>query len=378
MRLLEFQAKRILTEYGIPVPQSVLMISPEDLRKVSFPAVLKAQLPIGGRGKAGAIRIARGAEEGASMIRDLFSATVKGYPVEAILAEELIDVQKELYVAYLIDKQANLPLLMASVRGGVEIEEVSKKTPEQIVKRHVDPFLGIQDFLVRPLAKALKVDDFQSFRKLVETMVRIFHEKDATLVEINPLAMTTKGLVALDAKILLDDKAAYRQQDLFKTLQAEQKQLDKRVKTRPEQLAERTGITYVPLDGDVGMIADGAGTGMLTLDLIHLYGGRAANFCEMGGLSNADTMEKSIDVILSNPRVKVLLIGLIGGMTRMDEMADGIVQYVKKAGQTLPIVVRMCGTKADIGKARLKEVGIEAYEDLSAAVQDAVSQGKEL
>jgi succinyl-CoA synthetase beta subunit len=378
MRLLEFQAKRILTEYGIPVPQSVLMISPEDLRKVSFPAVLKAQLPIGGRGKAGAIRIARGAEEGASMIRDLFSATVKGYPVEAILAEELIDVQKELYVAYLIDKQANLPLLMASVGGGVEIEEVSKKTPEQIVKRHVDPFLGIQDFLVRPLAKALKVDDFQSFRKLVETMVRIFHEKDATLVEINPLAMTTKGLVALDAKILLDDKAAYRQQDLFKTLQAEQKQLDKRVKTRPEQLAERTGITYVPLDGDVGMIADGAGTGMLTLDLIHLYGGRAANFCEMGGLSNADTMEKSIDVILSNPRVKVLLIGLIGGMTRMDEMADGIVQYVKKAGQTLPIVVRMCGTKADIGKARLKEVGIEAYEDLSAAVQDAVSQGKEL
>lgn len=378
MRLLEFQAKRILTEYGIPVPQSVLMISPEDLRKVSFPAVLKAQLPIGGRGKAGAIRIARGAEEGTSMIRDLFSATVKGYPVEAILAEELIDVQKELYVAYLIDKQANLPLLMASVGGGVEIEEVSKKTPEQIVKRHVDPFLGIQDFLVRPLAKALKVDDFQSFRKLVETMVRIFHEKDATLVEINPLAMTTKGLVALDAKILLDDKAAYRQQDLFKTLQAEQKQLDKRVKTRPEQLAERTGITYVPLDGDVGMIADGAGTGMLTLDLIHLYGGRAANFCEMGGLSNADTMEKSIDVILSNPRVKVLLIGLIGGMTRMDEMADGIVQYVKKAGQTLPIVVRMCGTKADIGKARLKEVGIEAYEDLSAAVQNAVSQGKEL
>jgi succinyl-CoA synthetase beta subunit len=378
MRLLEFQAKRILTEYGIPVPQSVLMISPEDLRKVSFPAVLKAQLPIGGRGKAGAIRIARGAEEGASMIRDLFSATVKGYPVEAILAEELIDVQKELYVAYLIDKQANLPLLMASVGGGVEIEEVSKKTPEQIVKRHVDPFLGIQDFLVRPLAKALKVDDFQSFRKLVETMVRIFHEKDATLVEINPLAMTTKGLVALDAKILLDDKAAYRQQDLFKTLQAEQKQLDKRVKTRPEQLAERTGITYVPLDGDVGMIADGAGTGMLTLDLIRLYGGWAANFCEMGGLSNADTMEKSIDVILSNPRVKVLLIGLIGGMTRMDEMADGIVQYVKKAGQTLPIVVRMCGTKADTGKARLKEVGIEAYEDLSAAVQDAVSQGKEL
>ena len=157
------------------------------------------------------------------------------------------------------------------------------------------------------------------------------------------------------------------------------KNLDKRVKTLAEQLAQGTGIAYVPLDGDVGMIADGAGTGMLTLDLIHLHGGQAANFCEMGGLSNADTMEKSIEIILSNPRRETLfLIGLIGGMTRMDEMANGIVQYVEKAGKPLPIVVRMCGTKADIGKKRLKEVGIEAYEDLSAAVEDAVSRAKEL
>jgi succinyl-CoA synthetase beta subunit len=378
MRLLEFQAKRILTEYGIPVPKSILMTSPEDLKKVSFPAVLKAQVPVGGRGKAGAVRIARGTEEGVSMVKDLFFTRVKGYPVQAVLAEELVDVQRELYVAYLIDKQANLPLLMASAAGGVEIEEVAKKTPEQIAKRHVDPFLGIQDFLVRPLAKALKIDDVQTLGKFVKTMAKIFHEKDATLVEINPLAMTSKGFVTLDAKILLDDKATYRQQDLFKTLQAEQRQLDKRVKTLPEQLSEGTGISYVPLDGDLGMIADGAGTGMLTLDLIHLHGGRAANFCEMGGLSNADTMEKSIEVILSNPRVKVLLIGLIGGMTRMDEMADGIIQYLKKAGKTLPIVVRMCGTKADVGKARLKEVGIEAYEDLSAAVQDAVNRVREL
>jgi succinyl-CoA synthetase beta subunit len=302
---------------------------------------------------------------------------VKGYPVQAVLAEERADVEKEFYLSYLIDKQANLPILLASAAGGVEIEEMAKKTPEQIVKRHVDPLLGVQDFLVRPLAKALRVDDFQSFRKIVQAMVKIFHQKDATLVEINPLALTSKGLVALDAKILLDDKASYRHQDFFNAFQAEQKQLDRRVKTRPEQLAEGTGVTYVSLDGNIGMIADGAGTGMLTLDLIHLYGGRAANFCEMGGLSNADTMEKAMEVILANPGVKVLLIGLIGGMTRMDEMADGIVQYVKKAGKPLPIVVRMCGTKADVGKVRLKGVGIEAYEDLSAAVQDAVSQGKE-
>lgn len=378
MRLLEFQAKKILADYGIPVPQGLLITSPEQLKQVQFPAVLKAQVPVGGRGKAGAIRVARTEEEGISVVKDFFSITLKGYPVQAILAEEAFDVNNELYLAYLIDKQANLPLLMASLAGGVEIEEMAKLSPEQISKRPIDPFLGLQDFMIRALAKSLKIEDFQSLRKLVHAMVKIFQDKDATLVEINPLAVTSKGLVALDAKIILDDKAAYRQQELFNAFQTEQKRLDKRMKTQPEQLAEGTGITYVPLDGNIGMIADGAGTGMLTLDLIHLYGGRASNFCEMGGLSNADTMEKSITVILSDPRVKVLLIGLIGGMTRMDEMADGIVQYLKKADKRPPIVVRMCGTKADVGKARLKEVGIEAYEDLSAAVQDAVVRAKEL
>ena len=378
MRLLEFQAKRILAESGIPVPRAILIRSPEDLKSVSLPAVFKAQVPVGGRGKAGAIRIAREKAEASLIARDLFSSSVKGYPVQAILAEELVVSERELYVAYLIDKQVNLPILMASAAGGVEIEEVAKKIPEQIVKRHVDPLVGIQDFLVRPLAKGLKTDDFDSFRKLVRAMVKIFYERDATLVEINPLALTSKGFIALDAKIILDDKASYRQQDFFNGLQQEQKELDKRARTKPEKLAEGTGITYVPLDGDIGMIADGAGTGMLTIDLIYLHGGRAANFCELGGLSNAETMEKSIEVILSNPRVKVLLIGLIGGMTRMDEMADGIVRYVKKAGKPLPIVVRMCGTKSDVGRERLKEVGIEAFEDLSAAVEDAVTRAKEL
>lgn len=377
MRLFEFQAKRMLEEYGIPIPKSVLMRSPQDLIRISFPAALKAQVPVGGRGKVGAVRIARKAGEGEGLVKDLFAATVKGYPVQAVLAEELVEIQRELYIATLIDKQANLPVVMASPEGGVEIEEVAKRSPERIIKKHIDPFLGLQEFNVRPLAKALKVD-FQVLKNLVGTMIRLFHEKDATLVEINPLAVTSNGLVALDAKIILDDKASYRHEDLFKSLEAEQKNLDKRVRTPSEQMAEGTGISYVPLDGDVGMIADGAGTGMLTLDLIYQAGGRPANFCEMGGMSNAETMEKSVHVILSNPRVKVLLIGLIGGMTRMDEMGEGIYQYLKKTDRRPPVVVRMCGTKADVGRARLKEVGIEAYEDLSAAVQDAVRRAKEL
>ena len=377
MRLLEFQAKRMLQEHGIPVPKGVLMTSPGEMNKVTYPSVLKAQVPVGGRGKAGAIQIVRREEDGAAMVKKLFDATVKGYPVQAVLAEEWVEIRKELYLAYLIDKEDNLPLVMASAEGGVEIEEVARKSSERVIRKHIDPFLGLQDFNLRPLTKALNVE-FQTLRTLLRAMVRLFHEQDATLVEINPLAVTAKGLVALDAKIVLDDKAAYRHEELFKSLQAEQRGFDTRVRTPSEELAEGTGITYVPLDGDVGMIADGAGTGMLTLDLIHQYGGKAANFCEMGGLSNAETMEKSIQVILGNPRVKVLLIGLIGGMTRMDEMGEGIYQYLKKADRRPPIVVRICGTKADVGKARLKEVGIEAYEDLSAAVQDAVRRVKEL
>ena len=378
MRLLEFQAKRILKDRGIPVPKGVLLSTPEDLKQVTLPAVLKAQVPVGGRGKAGAIRRVNQPKEAQTAIQELFASTVKGYPVAALLAEEPVEVKREVYIAYLIDKQGNLPLLMASSAGGVDIEEVARSSPSKIIKKHVDPVLGVQDYMVRSLAKALKIDDTRSLWSLIQAMVTLFHEIDASLIEVNPLAITSGGMVALDAKLILDDKAAYRHKELFETLQSEQKRLDRRKKTLPEELAEGTGVTYVPLDGDIGIIADGAGTGMLTLDLIHEFGGRAANFCEMGGLSNAGTMEKAIEVILANPRVRVLLIGLIGGMTRMDEMAEGIVQYTQKTKRDFPMAIRMVGTKADVGKAKLQEVGIEPFEDLSAAVEAAVKRAKGL
>lgn len=378
MRLLEFQAKRILKDRGIPVPKGVLVCSPEDLNQIALPAVLKAQVPVGGRGKAGAIRRVNQPKEAQTAIQELFASTVKGYPVAALLAEEPVEIKREVYIAYLIDKQVNLPLLMASSAGGVDIEEVARSSPSKIIKKHIDPILGVQDFMIRSLAKALKIDDTRGLWNLIQAMVTLFHEVDASLVEINPLAITSGGMVALDAKLILDDKAAYRHKELFETLQSEQKRLDRRKKTLPEELAEGTGVTYVPLDGDIGIIADGAGTGMLTLDLIHEFGGRAANFCEMGGLSNAGTMEKAIEVILANPRVRVLLIGLIGGMTRMDEMAEGIVQYIQKTKRDFPMAIRMVGTKADVGKAKLQEVGIEPFEDLSAAVEAAVERAKGL
>jgi len=378
MRLLEFQAKRLLAEKGISVPKGVLITSPEDLQRVSFPTVLKAQVPVGGRGKAGAIRRVEQAEAASSVVYEMLASTVKGHPVQALLAEDPVEVSRELYIAYLIDRHLNMPLLMGSSAGGIDIEEVAKKSPKRIVKKYIDPVAGAQDYAIRFLAKALEIEDFRAFARLIRKICTIFQEQDATLIEINPLAITPNGLVALDAKILLDDKAAYRHQGLFAELETEQKQLDTRTRSRAEELSEKRQINYVPLGGDIGVIADGAGTGMLTLDLIYDVGGRPANFCEMGGLSNAEIMQRTIEVVLADDHIKVLIISLIGGLTRMDEMAEGIVQYLRENDQSVPIVIRMCGTKAEAGIPMLREAGLDAYEDLATTVQTAVKQAREL
>ncbi len=378
MRLLEFQAKRLLAEKGISVPKGVLITSPEDLEKVSFPTVLKAQVPVGGRGKAGAIKRVEQAQEALPVLDEMLASTVKGYPVQALMAEEPVEVCTELYVAYLIDKQVNIPLLMASSAGGIDIEEVARRRPELIIKRHIDPFVGVQDYELRFLAKALQIVDLQAFADFIRKICAASQELDATLLEINPLALTPSGLIALDAKILLDDKASYRHQQLFSQLKDEQKKLDRTAKTKAVELAEERQINYVSLKGNIGMIADGAGTGMLTLDMIYDMGARPANFCEMGGMANAEIMQRTIEVVLADKRVEVLVISLIGGLTRMDEMAEGIVRYLKDNDQSVPIVIRMCGTKADVGLPMLRGMGLDAFEDLATTVRTAVEQARNL
>jgi succinyl-CoA synthetase beta subunit len=373
MRLLEFQAKRIFAEHGIPVPSSRLLRSPLDVAGLPLPAVLKAQVPVGGRGKAGGIQIAEEEKEVKAIIEELLSSDIRGHSVQAALAEEKTEVVREIYLAVLFDKRANLPMVMAGAAGGIDIEEVARQSPEQIVSKHIDPFIGLQSYTVRHVAKAVGIDDLTGFGAILERMCAILKTYDATLVEINPLAETPNGLVALDAKMVLDDKAAYRHPELFAGLREERKELDKTERTRAEQLATERDITYVLLDGDVGLIADGAGTGMLTLDLIQDAGGHAANFCEMGGLADAEIMRQSIEVVLANPRVKALLITLIGGLTRMDEMADGIIQYLKQNEASVPMVIRMCGTREEVGKATLQEVGIDTFDDLTEAVRGVVA-----
>ena len=379
MRLVEFQAKRIFSEHGIPVPKNILLESSVDLENLPYPVVLKAQVPVGGRGKAGAIKTVSDANEAAAVLDELLSIRIKGNPVQAVLAEKKVEVQKELYLAILIDKRAGLPVIMASAAGGIDIEQVARESPERIVKKHIDPSIGLSDYTVRYLAKRIGVEEhLRDFAKLTYSLFDIFQSYDGTLVEINPLAVTATGLIALDAKIVLDDKAAYRHGDLFGKLKAEQTWPGRDGRSRSEELAEEKGITYVPLGGDVGMISDGAGTGMLTLDLIQDAGGQAANFCELGGQAGTESVRQALEVVLANPQVKVLLISLIGGLTRMDDVADGIVRYLEQHGRAVPLVIRMCGTQEKVGKEKLRAVGIEAFEDLEETVRAAVKLAKEL
>lgn len=372
MRLFEFQAKRLLAECGVPVPPGIVIRSPSEAAGLAFPAVLKAQVPVGGRGKAGGIRMVHQATEARSAVEELLGAQIRGYPVRAILAEPRVKVLRELYLALLVDPRTNRPMVMASTAGGMEIEEIARQAPEQIVRKPFDPFIGLPSHLIRSLGKALAVRDAASLRAILEAMVSLFTSQDATLVEINPLAETPDGLLALDAKIVLDDKAAYRHTELFARLSEEQKELGRTDKTLAEVLAEERRITYILLEGDIGLITDGAGTGMLTLDLIQEAGGRPANFCEMGGLANAEIMAQAMEVVLANPEVKALLISLIGGLTRMDEMAEGIVRYLECHPVTVPLIVRMCGTQEEVGKAALRRVGIEPFDDLDEAVRRVV------
>ena len=372
MKLHEFQAKSIFEEHGIPVPEAALVRGPGDLDRLDYPVMLKAQIPAGKRGKAGGVQRAGDAEEAREIAGALLGREMHGHTIEALLAEACLEVEREMYLSLLIDKDRARPLYVGSAVGGVDIEEVAEQSPERIVRQYVDPCVGLSPYMVRSVADALDVEDRAALGDVMAGMHAILEQKDATLVEINPLAETTAGLIALDAKVVLDDKAAFRHRRLYERLETEQADLDRSQLSRAEALAQEHDITYVLLDGDVGLIADGAGTGMAALDLVQDAGGSPANFCEMGGLADADVVATSMKVVLANPRVKSLLITLIGGLTRMDHMGEGIARYVREHGVDVPLVVRMCGTQEEEGKRLLREAGLRALDDLPGAVEEAV------
>lgn len=376
MRLLEYQAKELFRQHGIPVPPSVLVHSEADLSGLPYPLVLKAQVLTGGRGKAGAIKVVDDFTAAASTYQNLLGMKVKNESVHAVLAEQKQGVLQEYYLSLLIDKASAAPLFVASASGGMDIEEVSRGNPEKILKLTIDPLLGLQSFEIRKLAFFLGLPE-KEVAPIMRALFEIYQAYDATLIEINPLARTESGLLALDAKLVLDDKARFRHEDLFTQLELGQNQNNDENLDPSQQLAKKWEITYVPLRGDLGLVSDGAGTGMLTLDLIEDSGGFAANFCELGGLANADRMQKSLELLALNARVKTVMVSLIGGLTRMDDMAEGIVAFVRKHPDRFKLAVRMCGTKAEEGRSLLAEYGIESGEDLVMEVARAVQLARE-
>ncbi len=373
MRLLEWQAKQLFKEHGIPVPESMVVSTKEELQKCQYPAMIKAQIPIGGRGKAGGIKLANHGNEAVEIFEKYQNSDIRGYNTQTVLVEEPVKTSQEIYLSLLFDKQTNNSIIVASPMGGMDIEQVAKNNPEKIIKIQLDYFLGVQDFMVRYLAKYLGLAGTKELKKAIQGLFEILVEKNATLVEINPLAMTEKGLLALDGKIEIDNKAESQNPEFYQQIRTQQKYRLNKVTSTAEKMAKENGVKFVQLDGNVGMLTDGAGTGMLTLDLVNDEGGRPANFCELGGLANPESVCKAIKVVLANPSVKVLLISLIGGMTRMDEMADGIAMYVREKGMTVPFVVRMCGTKEDEGRSILQQVGLSTFYSLTSAVKEAVS-----
>lgn len=367
MKLYEFQGKDLFRKGGIPVPKGAV-VTADDMSGLFAPAAVKAQVLSGGRGKAGGVKLVSTLDEARKAAEEILAMELKGEEVRAVLVEEKAAIKGEYYMAVTFDGEEGTPLFMVSPSGGMDVEAVAEETPEKILKLPVDPLLGLTDYKLRAMADFLGYPDRAEFAAFARKVWKLFREKQAVLVEINPLVVTDSGLLALDAKVEIDGDSRPRQKDLFTALLAEQKAV-----TGAEEEEDEGTITYVPLDGDIGLISDGAGTGMLTLDLIGDMGGRAADFCEMGGLTSPEVMYSAMDrVFRDKADIKSLLVVLIGGFNRMDEMAEGITAYIKEHSITIPVVVRLCGTMEEEGKAIMKEGGLPVYDDLRTAVADAV------
>jgi succinyl-CoA synthetase beta subunit len=383
LRLYEYQAKRIFADHGIKVPKGKTASSPlevyEIVKEFGGPAIIKAQVLVGGRGLAGGIKLAQDAEQSKEIANQLIGGNIKNEDIHTVLVEENVSIKRELFAGALIDYSTKSPVLIASREGGVDIESIAIEHPQDIIKEKVDANLGLTDFMTRRIAKKIGLQgrSILSFGSILKSIYNILRKYDATLVEVNPLAFTTEGeFIALDAKITLDDNAQYKHRELFSNIKSERPIPSKGAKYRKHLIEKAEIPTYIELDGNLSIIADGAGTGMLTLDLTKDYGGKIESYCELGGRVTPQLIEEAMKIVLSNKRVKVLLINLIGGLNRMDEMAQGITSFIAKRGSEeeieQEIVVRMSGTLEEEGRKILKRDGISSFDNIYDAIENAV------
>jgi succinyl-CoA synthetase beta subunit len=385
MKIHEYQAKAVLAEFGVPTPRGRVAVTPTEARAIAQElggtVVVKAQIHAGGRGKGGGVKLAKSADEAEQAASHILGMMLKthqtgpeGQRVRCVLVEEGMAIRQELYLGIVIDRTRGLPVIMASAAGGMEIEEVARTRPEALVKVHVDPATGVRGFHARKLAYGLGVsgDQVKTAADFIGRLYRAFEHKDCSLVEINPLVVTTDGrFLALDAKMNFDDNALFRHPEI-------QALRDLEEESPLEVEASKYSLNYIKLDGTVGCMVNGAGLAMATMDIIKLAGGEPANFLDVGGGASAEQIEHAFRILISDPHVKAVLINIFGGILRCDRLAEGVIKAVKILDVRLPIVIRMEGTNVELGQQMLRESGLNfiAAQGMKDAAAKAVGAAR--
>jgi succinyl-CoA synthetase beta subunit len=380
LNLQEFQAKRIFGQFGILVPRGEVATTPAEARaiaeRIGKPVVVKAQVLVGGRGKAGGIKLAQTPAEAEEVAGCILGMSIKGLKVKKVLVDPAADIRKELYLGFVLDRGCRRVVAIASSEGGVDIEEVATRAPEKILSVAVDPCLGLKEYQARDLALSIGLPKEQlgCFTRICQGLYDCYMSCDANLAEINPLAVLRSPasaggdgmLMALDGKMVLDDSALFRHPDLAAMR-------DEDDETAEERAARLHGLSYVKLDGQIGCMVNGAGLAMASMDIIKFYGGAPANFLDIGGGAKADQVAAALRIILSDPNVKAVLFNIFGGITRCDEVARGILQALQQVPTTVPMVVRLVGTNDREGRAILAQANMVTAETLAEAAQKAVA-----
>lgn len=372
MKVHEYQARQIFADHGMPVPRGEVTSSNVEAQEIAArfnaPVMVKAQVLVGGRGKAGGVKYAENPEAARVLATNILGMDIKGETVQKVLISEAVDILSESYVGIILDRATQRPVIMVSPAGGVDIEEVAAKTPEKIFTLAVDPVVGLREFQARNLAYKLyrDISQVRQATDIIMKLYQVFWNVDASLVEINPLITTPGGdVLAIDAKINIDDNGLFRRPDI-----AAMRDLDAEV---PEEVKARDAdLSFVKLDGNIGCIVNGAGLAMATMDLVKRYGGEPANFLDIGGSSNPRKVVAAMEIILSDPQVRSILINIFGGITRCDDVANGIVEAFAQLKPSVPVVVRLTGTNEKEAQKILASVNLPSEDTLDKVVKKAI------
>jgi len=376
MKLHEYQSKQIFAEHGIPIPKGRVAASASEAKQIAEElggqVVVKSQVLVGGRGKAGGIRLAKTPEEAEEMATQILSMEIKGLPVRKVLIEEAANIDKEIYLGITNDRSARKPVMMASSEGGVDIEDIAKRMPEKIIRVHIDPLLGLRDYQARDIAASIDLPrvHWRDFGIIAQGLWNAYQNCDANLTEINPLVITAESkLLAVDGKMIIDDNALFRHPAL-----ADKRDLD--IEAQSEIEARKYGLSFIKLDGDIGCMVNGAGLAMTTMDIIKLFGGEPANFLDIGGGASAEKVAAAFRIILSDANIKAVLINIFGGITRGDMVAQGILSALEEVKPQVPMVIRLVGTNAKEGRQILSDANMITADSLVDAAKKAIAAAK--